>query len=102
MSGMMLCGDAVGYHGIIPAAITGAMAADVADDAVNASSYSMETLQIYDRMRKKHPIAKARLGVSFSNIPEDALNTFLKERGEMANKIMFKDLEKFDHESGKK
>lgn len=99
LSGLMLCGDAVGYHGIMPAAITGAMAADVAVDAVNSSSFSMETLQTYDFVRRKHPIAKAKLGMSFADLPEDALNTFLKEQGEIFNSEMFKDFEKFDYES---
>ena len=94
----MLCGDAVGYHGIIHAAISGHMAADVAVDAVNASDFSKENLQAYDRTRRKHPITRTKLGISFQNINEEELNTFLKEQGEIINKDMFKGLEKFDYE----
>ncbi|MFX1452074.1 MAG: NAD(P)/FAD-dependent oxidoreductase [Promethearchaeota archaeon] len=102
LSGLMLCGDAVGYHGIIHAAISGHMAANIAVDAVGASSFSMETLQEYDKIRRKHPIAKTKLGMSFANIPEDTLNTFIKEHGEEFNKELFRDLEKFDYQSDKK
>jgi len=97
MSGLMLCGDAVGYHGIIHAAISGEMAADIAVEAIETGNYSSEFMRKYDRLRRRHPISRTKLGISFENLPEDRLNVFLKEQGEVINKAMFRDLEKFDY-----
>ena len=97
MAGLMLCGDAVGYHGIIHAAISGHMVADVAVEAAGASDFSREMLLKYDKVRKRHPISRTKLGISFQNIDEEQLNVFLKEQGEAINKEMFKGLETFDY-----
>lgn len=99
MSGLMLCGDAVGYHGIIHAAISGHMAADVAVDAINDLDFSKEKLQAYDRTRRRHPITRTKLGISFQNLNEENLNSFLKEQGEIINKDMFKTLGTFDYQT---
>ncbi|MHA1147458.1 MAG: NAD(P)/FAD-dependent oxidoreductase [Promethearchaeota archaeon] len=96
MSGLMLCGDAAGYHGIIPAAISGHIAADVAIIAFEKSDYSKEILQQYDHIRKKHPISKAKLGISFQNLEEEKLNKFLKLQGQKINREIFKVLETLD------
>ncbi len=98
MTGLMLCGDAVGYHGIVPAAISGLMAADTAVYAANASDFSQETLKNYDRMRRRHPISKMKFGISIPDLSEDQLDLFIKNEGEAINKALFKDFEKSDYE----
>ncbi len=98
MPGLMICGDAVGYHGIIPGAISAEIAADVALKAFNASDFSRNTLKAYDSMRKGHPIAYTKLGMTFADISEDLLNTFLKENASQFNKILFDEVEKLDYE----
>ena len=98
MSGLMLCGDAVGYHGIIPAAVSGAIAADIAVKAINNSDFSKNFLKEYDDIRRKNPIARSKLGISLQNVPADGLDTLLKEQGAIINQKMFKDLDKFDYE----
>jgi len=98
MSGLMLCGDAVGYHGIIPAAISGSMAADIAEKAVNQSDFSKKVLKEYDIIRRKHQINRSKLGISLQNVPEEMLDKILKTEGEEINKTLFKGWDKFDYE----
>ncbi len=98
MDGLMLCGDAVGYHGITPAAISGSMAADVAIEAFEAKDFTSSFLSKYDTMRSRNSIAKAKLGISIQNVPEDKLDAFLKTQGEAVNRAIFKDLDKFDYD----
>lgn len=97
MPGLMLCGDAVGYHGIIPAAISGHMAADVAVNAIEESNLSKEFLKQYDHTRRKNKISKCKLGISFQNIEEEKLNEFLKIHAQKVNQDLFKDLEMLDY-----
>ncbi|MHA1250567.1 MAG: NAD(P)/FAD-dependent oxidoreductase [Candidatus Helarchaeota archaeon] len=97
MSGLLLCGDAVGYHGIIPAMISAEIAADVAIDAINSSNTNYEILREYDKLRRKNPIARAKLGISFKDIDEENLNSLLKEQGKQINESLFKNLDKFDY-----
>jgi len=99
ISGLILCGDAVGYHGIVPAAISGEIAADVAIKASEESDYSKLFLQEYDRIRRRNSIARAKLGITFQNLDEESLNTFLKTQAEKINKDLFKGLETFDYNS---
>ncbi|MFX0189030.1 MAG: NAD(P)/FAD-dependent oxidoreductase [Candidatus Hodarchaeota archaeon] len=98
MAGLMLCGDAVGYHGITPAAISGAIAADIAVKAVNESDFSRNILKNYDVVRRKHPIARSKLGINLQNVSEENLEIILKNEGEAINKALFKDLDRFDYE----
>ena len=98
MSGLMLCGDAVGYHGITPAAISGAIAADTAVKANEVSDFSKNFLSQYDIARKKHQIARSKLGISLQNVPEDKLDEILLAEGEAINKVLFKGWDKIDYD----
>ncbi len=98
MPGLMLCGDAVGYHGITPAAISGSMAANIALKAINQSDFSLEVLKEYDTIRRKHQINRSKLGISLQNVPEEMLENILKTEGEAINKTLFKGWDKFDYE----
>ncbi len=98
MDGLILCGDAAGYHGITPAAISGSIASDVAVEACNAKDFTSEFLAKYDTTRSKHKITNAKLGLSVPNLPEDKLGLFLKSQGIIVNKQIFKDLELLDYD----
>ena len=98
MAGMLLCGDAAGYHGIVPAAISGLMAADTTIAAFDTSDFTDTSLKAYDRTRRKHPISKYKFGITFPGVLEEGLNNFLKSEGEAINKELFRDFNKPDYD----
>lgn len=96
MDGFLLVGDAVGYHGIIPAMVSGTYAAGVVEKALNEKNTSTETLNEYDVKRRKSKLSRARLGADMKKFHDEGIERALQDGGPNLTKVMLKSFQDLD------
>lgn len=74
-----LCGDAAGYHGIIPACISGEYASSCAKKAIQQEDFTY--LALYDKKRRKSSLKNAQFAIDIHNLDDDRLEMFLQANG---------------------
>ncbi|NVM27270.1 MAG: NAD(P)/FAD-dependent oxidoreductase [Candidatus Helarchaeota archaeon] len=81
-----LIGDAAGYHGIIPACISGHYASGITKEAIDLEDF--QHLKQYDKIRKKSTLRDAVLAIDIRTLNDDKLEEFLKMGGKDATQVM--------------
>ncbi len=85
-SNVGLIGDAAGYHGIIPACISGHYLSDLTNQAIQKEDFALLTQ--YDKIRRKSTLKNAQMGIDITSINEDKLESFLQANGKAATQLM--------------
>ncbi|MHA1146264.1 MAG: NAD(P)/FAD-dependent oxidoreductase [Candidatus Helarchaeota archaeon] len=96
MDGFLLIGDACGYHGILPAMISGTHASNVVIKALEQKNTSTEVLKEYDVIRRKSKLSKARLGADMKKFTDEGIERALSQGGEMLTKVMLESFKSLD------
>jgi len=81
-----LIGDAAGYHGIIPACISGHYVSTVTKDVLAKEDFSF--LLAYDKKRRKSSLKDARMAIDIRSLNDEKLENFLQAGGKDATYMM--------------
>ncbi len=81
-----LIGDAAGYHGIIPACISGHYLSTVTKEAIKNEDFSH--LMTYDKIRKKSSLKEARMAIDIRSFNDEKIESFLQVGGKDATYVM--------------
>lgn len=87
-----LIGDAAGYHGIIPACISGHYVSQIAHQAIQREDFSHLTQ--YDKIRRRSTIKNARFAIDIRNFNDEKIETFLQMGGKDAAFVMLEMISK--------
>ena len=85
-SNVALIGDAAGYHGIIPACISGHYLSEFPNKAIQTEDFALLTQ--YDKVRRKSTLKYAQMSMDITSISEDRLEEFLLANGKEATNLM--------------
>jgi len=81
-----LIGDAAGYHGIIPACISGYYASDITKHAIQQEDFSY--LNEYDKIRRRSTIKSAQMAIDIRALNDEKIEQFLQMGGKDATYTM--------------
>ncbi len=81
-----LIGDAAGYHGIVPACISGHYISEVTKQAIEKEDFSH--LMTYDKIRRKSSLKDARMAIDIRSFNDEAIEKFLQTGGKDATYMM--------------
>ncbi|MHA1380815.1 MAG: NAD(P)/FAD-dependent oxidoreductase [Candidatus Helarchaeota archaeon] len=78
-SNVALIGDAAGYHGIIPACISGEYISEITKESLDKEEITY--LKEYDKIRRKSSLKKAQFAINIRNLNDEKLENFLQVAG---------------------
>ncbi|MHA1300520.1 MAG: NAD(P)/FAD-dependent oxidoreductase [Candidatus Helarchaeota archaeon] len=81
-----LIGDAAGYHGIIPACISGEYISKITKETIEKEEISH--LQTYDKVRRKSSLKNAQFAIDIRKLDDEKLESFLQANGRGATQAM--------------